>query len=848
MPRIAQATLPRWLSSASVAWTGAALAVLVATLGGGFLLYEQRKIQERELQSAEMYARVLQDQAERIFDTVDIALSDLVDNVSVGLQPGATARLNQELTTAQQGMPFLRSLSAMDAKGRVLASSVAGNIDVVVDLDRILLPAGGATDRLGSLVHGRDLSDAAAGQVARGTGTVSRSFVPLVRVTSSASDAPVFLVATLNPDFFANTYALTLADPTRSAAMFSVDAVLLAATDNIRLVPGQSAAAHRFFRDFLPAHESGSFVGAGVDGAKVVTAFRMLRKRPIAVLVERDHASLAAQLAQTAAWVSGACGLALAVMGVLVVMAWRSLRSHEVVRAALSATRDHVAASERNLRTLVQSVHEWIFRADADGRVTYVNGRWQQITGRPDAAALGRRLADLCVDGDRQAIDALFSADRHGTADAIMVQIADARGEPRTLEVSIAAVVEEDGSTTGYAGFAVDVSERQLARHRLESQLAFTARLLDVSPTPLFVKDIDGRFTSVNRAWLDLMGFELDDVIGRTSTDLFGDDAPLHHARDQHLLQSGDRVSYENRLLRPGREGRDTIVTKVRFTQADGVPAGMVGSIIDVTEFRDAERRIRQARDAAELANSAKSEFLANISHELRTPLQAIIGFSELGGDLSADAPHFLEMFADIRVGGQRMLRLVNGLLDVAQMDSAVGSLALQRRDVAAQVEAVVNELRPESVSRGQRIEWTPPGTALAADLDASRFQQVVRNVLTNAMVFSPSGACIEVACVDHGAAGVEVSVRDHGCGVPEDELDAVFAAFVQSSRTRDGSGGTGLGLTIGRKIMSAHGGSITLSNAPGGGTLVRIALPAPHEAQGAIADAPSLLFASEVP
>lgn len=834
----ARTELPRWLSSDAVAWIGALLALLTVALGAGFLMYEQSEIEERELQSSEMYARVLQDHADRTFNTVDIALTSLADSPVVAA--GALhepARLSLELAQALQGLPFLRSLSLIDAGGHVLASSSSDNLGVVVDLERIRLPAAGAVDRLGSLVPGRDLADAAAGQAPPAAGSTPRSFVPLVR--AGVAGAPgVFLVATLNPEFFANAYELTLADPTRTAALFSVDRVMLAATDNIRLQPGQPAGKHRFFDEYLPAHESGRFVGPGIDGAPVVTAFRMLRKRPVAVFVERQHDSLSTELGRTAGWVGGACGLALAVMGVLAVMAWRSLHSHEVVRTALNTTRDRVAANERELRTLVQSVHEWIFRTDAAGRITFVNDRWQQISGRSDAAALGRCLAELCLAGDAQSAEALFQPGRTGGADTTMVRLSTAGGDIRTLEVSVAAVIEADGSTAGFAGFAVDVSERQLARRNLESQLAFTARLLDVSPTPLFVKDVAGRFITVNRAWLDLMGLELAQVVGRDSYDLFGGDADFHNEHDQRLLQSEERIHYENHLQRPGREGRDTRVTKVRFTQADGTPAGIVGSIIDVTEYRENERRIREARDAAEVANSAKSEFIANISHELRTPLQGIIGFSELGADLADQAPEFRDMFADILVGGRRMLTLVNGLLDVSQMDSAMGSLALQRCKLLPLLREAVDTLEPRLARRGQRVALHGLREPLEVDVDPLRFQQVLQNVLGNAARFAPDDSTIDIDCVDRGPAGVDIGVRDRGPGIPELEVEAIFEAFVQSSRTRDGSGGTGLGLTISRKIMSALGGSIEASNAAQGGAVIRIHLPAARPAVDELAPA----------
>jgi PAS domain S-box-containing protein len=350
-----------------------------------------------------------------------------------------------------------------------------------------------------------------------------------------------------------------------------------------------------------------------------------------------------------------------------------------------------------------------------------------------------------------------------------------------------------------------------------------------VNPTPLFVKDAQGRFERVNAAWLALMGLSLEQVIGATSADLFGGEAPMHTAHDQRLLQSAAPVRYENRLEVPGRAPRDTVVTKLRFNHDDGSPAGIVGSIIDVTEFREAERAIREARDAAESANRAKSEFIANISHELRTPLQSIVGYSELGAARAKDHSRWQEMFRDIHAGGQRMLTLVNELLDLSKASDLSSSMALSRHDLAMLAGEVAHELWPLAQQRGVQIV-VAAGPPLWVDVNAFRMQQVLRNLLANALRFAPAGSVVEIAGqmqAEMPGAGVMLGVRDHGPGIPPAELETVFDAFVQSSRTRDGAGGTGLGLTICRRIMAALGGSIQATNADDGGAHLLLRLPA---------------------
>jgi len=825
----ARTELSAWLSTQAVARLAGLLALVAVALAAGFAWYEQRELHERELQTNQLLARVLEDHANRSFNTLDITLGTLVESLRFKARQQDPIGFGPALAQAQQGLPLLRSLSVLDAQGRVLASSDASNVDLLIDLQRVPLPGPAESDRLGALVHGRDLGDARAGHPAEPGG---RSFVPLVRRASPPDADALYLVAVLNVDYFANEHRLMLADPGRAAALFSIDGTLLSSTDGIDAAPGSQAAAHPFFRDYLPRRESGSYIGAGIDGGQVVTALRTLRKRPLAVVVEHDYGQVQAELARTLSWVGGALGLALLLIGTMAGLAWRSLRSHEAVQGALARSRERVATSERDLRTLVQSVHELIFRTDVQGRIVFVNGRWTQISGLGEQAVLGRKLSELCLPEERASVEALFAArPADAVPQALMLHLRHAAGDLRTLEVSVAAMHDEQQGLSGFAGFAADVSERQLARSKLQAQLAMTARLLEVSPTPMFVKDAQGRFSMVNHAWLDLMGLRREQVIGHTSADLYGEQAEMHADIDRRLLQSEERISYPNRLRRADGEERDTVVSKVRFTEADGQALGIIGSIIDVTEFREAERVTREARDAAEKSNQAKSDFIANISHELRTPLQSIIGFSELGRSLADAQPEFAEMFDDIHAGGQRMLKLVNGLLDVSKMDSSVGSLQLRRADLLPLAAAVVKELGPLAAQRGLQLTLQGSAPSVEADVDAFRLQQVLRNVLANALRFAPQGSQIEIHASDRGADGVELQVRDHGPGIPPDELETIFDAFVQSSRTQDGSGGTGLGLTICRKIMSAHGGRIAARNAPEGGAVFSLWLPPPAAA-----------------
>ena len=510
-------------------------------------------------------------------------------------------------------------------------------------------------------------------------------------------------------------------------------------------------------------------------------------------------------------------------------------RSQQIASAEMATLNKALMASQARLASLLSLSTDWVWEKNAKGRFTYVSDELTQRTGLDNVILLGQACS---VEGplrsSHEDVDRLRSLmDRHQPFHDIIFEVMAADGRVCHMRISGEPVFLED-QFRGYRGVGQDVSAaveadrrtRETARRKLEAQLDFTSRLLEVNPTPLFVKDEMLRFVMVNPAWSDLMDLTAGQVIGKTSLALFGPESPVDSEQDERLLDTEDRIRYENRLERPGRVPRDTVVTKVRFSNDDGTPAGIIGSVVDVTEFREAERATREARDAAETANRAKSEFIANISHELRTPLQSIVGFSELGAVRATDNPRWQELFKDIQAGGQRMLTLVNELLDLSKAGDMSASLDIRPHDLLAITSEVGKELWPLASKRSVRIRISHGPGPLTADVDAFRIQQVVRNVLANALRFAPADSVIEVDCRNLADAGSEIVIRDYGPGIPAGELELIFDPFVQSSRTRDGSGGTGLGLTICRKIMNAHGGSITAENAQGGGAKMTLRLP----------------------
>jgi PAS domain S-box-containing protein len=256
----------------------------------------------------------------------------------------------------------------------------------------------------------------------------------------------------------------------------------------------------------------------------------------------------------------------------------------------------------------------------------------------------------------------------------------------------------------------------------------------------------------------------------------------------------------------------------------------------DITEEKEAEERLRYAKQKAEEANQAKSEFLANISHELRTPLHHILSFARFGVKKIGSVPEtrLLEFFQSIRESGDSLLALLNDLLDLSRLESGRMDYQMGLFDMGFVVEESLQESHQSATEKQLVIAWSPPEPPQKAKCDQRKIQQVIRKLLSNAIKYSPEGKTITVTVTgdrltaDDGVdrAAVRVAVSDQGIGIPEMELSTVFDKFSQSSRTKTGAGGTGLGLAICREIIRAHHGTIWAENNPTGGAVFSFVIP----------------------
>jgi len=271
-------------------------------------------------------------------------------------------------------------------------------------------------------------------------------------------------------------------------------------------------------------------------------------------------------------------------------------------------------------------------------------------------------------------------------------------------------------------------------------------------------------------------------------------------------------ITMRARAEAEAREARET-VERLNRTQAE--------ALINST------KALEELCDAAEEANRAKSQFLANMSHELRTPLHGVLSFAAFGMKKieTASREDLFGYFLKIDRSGKVLLMLVNDLLDLAKLEAGRMTFEFAQVNLRSLIAQVADEFSSTLTHRRITVIRPRPDFDTLLIADSARLMQVVRNLFSNAVKFSPDESTIEIT-IERKPASFLISVIDQGIGIPEDELETVFDKFVQSSKTRSSAGGTGLGLAICEEIITAHRGRIWARNQPQGGAVLRFEIP----------------------
>ncbi|MBT9371880.1 ATP-binding protein [Rhizobium sp. CSW-27] len=358
--------------------------------------------------------------------------------------------------------------------------------------------------------------------------------------------------------------------------------------------------------------------------------------------------------------------------------------------------------------------------------------------------------------------------------------------------------------------------------------------ILDTATDGVVIIGSEGEIRSMNRAASALFNYDNDETAGKPFVMLFAHESQKS-VMDYLAGLAGHGVAS---LLNDGREviGREAsggflplFMTIGHLTSSNGYCA----VIRDITQWKRTEEELRNAKRAAETANAHKSDFLAHVSHEIRTPLNAIIGFADMMaterlGPLGH--PRYVEYANDIGRSGRHVLDIVNDLLDISKIEAGEMDLDFSAVGLNETVAEAVSLVQPQA--NGQRViirtalsQSVPPVVA-----DLRSIKQIILNILSNAIRFTPSGGQIVVSTAYEANGSVVLRIRDTGIGMTRSELELAMKPFRQvAGGTRKRGDGTGLGLPLTKAMVDANRAAFAIHSAPNEGTLVEVTFPSPR-------------------
>jgi PAS domain S-box-containing protein len=378
---------------------------------------------------------------------------------------------------------------------------------------------------------------------------------------------------------------------------------------------------------------------------------------------------------------------------------------------------------------------------------------------------------------------------------------------------------------------ATDVTENKEFEKRILEQNRFITSLLRAIPVAVFYKDRTGRYQGCNESFTEIMGVTKEDIEGKTVHELWPDNmAEIYEQRDQELMKAPVYQVYEHVIKDKNGRDRPVIFAKDVFYDAEGKVAGLVGAFIDISDRKKAEEELLEALDRAEVANRAKSEFLANISHEIRTPMNGIIGMAHLLAETSLNEEQ-LEYVKNLEISSKSLMMLLNDILDLSRIESGRIELESEEFSLRETVEELSTtftmELRRKSLEFRLEIGEELPELLVG---DQLRTRQILLNLMGNAIKFTPFGNITVAASLKERSDDkiiILFTVADTGIGIAPAALEKIFAPFTQadSSTTRK-YGGSGLGLTICRRLATLMGGRIWADSIEGKGSRFYLELP----------------------
>ncbi|WP_051280598.1 PAS domain-containing sensor histidine kinase [Anaerovorax odorimutans] len=384
-----------------------------------------------------------------------------------------------------------------------------------------------------------------------------------------------------------------------------------------------------------------------------------------------------------------------------------------------------------------------------------------------------------------------------------------------------------------------EIRRRINIEKELNDKISLLQGLMDTIPNPICFKDLNCNYIGCNYAFAQNYGMTENDLIGKGVYEIFdAEQAEMHDKKDKELLKNKGKQAYE--IVSKYADGslRNIILNKTLFKNQYGKPVGVVGVLTDITDQKEREKLKKNIEEEQRIIEEMlrydriKTEFFSNISHELRTPINVILGAVQLMEKYNQDNKYNLNpskiiMNVDrIKLNSLRLLRLVNNLIDITEIDSNSFKIDLKNWDIVNLVENITLSVSEYVNDKGIKLEFDTNVEEKILACDADNIERIMLNLLSNAIKYTKKDGSIYVNLYDKGSY-VCIKVKDTGVGIPEGKQNEIFQKFCKINpiftRPHEGSG---IGLSIVKSLVKLHGGKINVESQVGVGSTFTIYLP----------------------
>ena len=470
-----------------------------------------------------------------------------------------------------------------------------------------------------------------------------------------------------------------------------------------------------------------------------------------------------------------------------------------------------------------ETIHDAIYFTDAEGRVIDCNPAAERLSGYSHAEALGRSITFLHKPEEFPMLMAQIQRDLASTGRwSGEMNYVRKDGSQGVVETTIVVMLDEQGEPFAAISTSRDITERKRSEEALRASEEKFRAVFDTTLDPLFILDSEGHFVGANPAAARLAGVPQDQLSDLGYEDFEGRAGSV--VLEQLWLKFLHEGQGRGEIAFVDLNGQPREVEY--YGETNFIPGYHLAVVHDITERNKAEEA-RTAREAAEQANLAKSEFLSRMSHELRTPLNAILGFSQLL-QMSDLTPKQAQSLGYILKAGDHLLTLINEVLEISRIESGRSGICLE--PVAVR-EALKECLDLIGLLAAQRQVTIDTGDSLEHQwyvlADRQRLRQVLLNIMSNAVKYNRETGSVLIRCAElKEAAHLRIRITDTGPGLPQDKLAKLFTPFERLGAEQTAVEGTGLGLALSKRLMEAMNGTLGVESEVDSGSTFWVELP----------------------